>query len=184
MRTRLKQIRDTVTFCFSARKRGGRLCAHRRGGANGTGGGPGTGDAGLTLVEMIVVLVIIALVAALIVPNVMSRPDQARVTTTTSNLATIASALTTYRLDNGDYPTTEQGLKALIERPTTPPAPSNWIQGGYLNGVETDSQGKPADPWGHAYLYTNQGGSVEIKSLGADGKPSGEGVDADIRRAL
>jgi general secretion pathway protein G len=130
-------------------------------------------EAGLTLVEMIVVLAIIALVAALIVPNVIGRPDQARVTTAGTDEATIASQLTTYRLDNGAYPTTEQGLKALVERTNVPPLPASFPDGGYLSNM-------PQDPWGRPYVYTSTGQNYEIKSLGRDGKPGGEGVDADI----
>jgi len=133
------------------------------------------GEAGLTLVEMIVVLAIIALVAALIVPNVIGRPDQARVTTANTDIATIASQLTTYRLDNGAYPTTEQGLRALVERTTVPPLPSSFPDGGYISTM-------PQDPWGRDYVYTSDGRSYEIKSLGRDGQPGGEGVDADIAR--
>ena len=131
------------------------------------------GEEGLTLVEMIVVLAIIALVAALIVPNVIGRPDQARVTTATSDMATIASQLTTYRIDNGAYPTTEQGLKALAERTTVPPLPATFPDGGYLSSM-------PQDPWGRPYVYKSNGATYAITSLGRDGKPGGEGVDADI----
>lgn len=130
-------------------------------------------EAGLTLVEMIVVLAIIALVAALIVPNVIGRPDQARVTTANSDLSTIASQLATYRLDNGAYPTSEQGLKALVERTSVPPVPAAFPDGGYLATM-------PQDPWGNAYVYESDGRRYEIKSLGRDAKPGGEGVDADI----
>lgn len=132
-------------------------------------------EAGLTLVEMIVVLAIIALVAALIVPNVIGRPDQARVTTANTDMATIASQLTTYRLDNGAYPTTEQGLKALVEKTGVPPAPTAFPDGGYLPTM-------PQDPWGKPYVYESNGQQYLIRSLGRDGKPGGEGVDADIER--
>lgn len=131
-------------------------------------------DAGLTLVEMIVVLAIIALVAALIVPNVIGRPDQARVTTANTDLRTIGAALKMYRLDNGDYPSSQQGLKALVERPTTPPVPANWSSEGYLPQL-------PVDPWGNPYVYTAPApGGYALKSLGKDGKPGGEGLDADL----
>ncbi|WP_325284646.1 type II secretion system major pseudopilin GspG [Sphingomonas sp.] len=130
-------------------------------------------EAGLTLVEMIVVLAIIALVAALIVPNVIGRPDEARVTVANTDIRTISAALKMYRLDNGDYPTTAQGLKALAERPTTPPVPANWSSEGYLGDV-------PMDPWGNPYSYNAQGGSFTLKSLGKDGQPGGEGLDADL----
>lgn len=131
--------------------------------------------AGLTLVEMIVVLAIIALVALMIVPNVIGRPDQARVTVAKADLRTIAAALNVYRLDNGDYPTTEQGLAALTERPSVPPAPVNWHGEGYLP--------EPAmDPWGRPYVYVSPGadGGFDLYSLGKDGEPGGEGLDADL----
>lgn len=134
-----------------------------------------SGEQGLTLVEMIVVLAIIALVAALIVPNVIGRPDQARVTTANTDLATIASQLTTYRLDNGAYPTTEQGLKALVEKTNVPPLPNSFPDGGYLSTM-------PQDPWGKPWVYESNGQTYLIKTLGRDGKPGGDGVDADIER--
>ncbi len=130
-------------------------------------------EAGLTLVEMIVVLAIIALVAALIVPNVIGRPDQARVTVANSDIKTISAALKMYRLDNGSYPTTEQGLAALATRPTIPPVPTNWAAEGYLEQV-------PVDPWGRAYAFRNDDGRINVLSYGKDGKPGGEGLDADI----
>ena len=180
MRIVLQQFRDSVALRARARN----LPSHSAA-ADGVGGPTRTrnacdGETGLTLVEMMVALVIIALVAALIVPNVIGRPAQARVTTATSNLATISQALTMYRLDNGSYPSTEQGLKALVERPSTPPVPANWATGGYLTAIETNARGQPVDPWGNPYGYTNQGGTVELKSFGRDGKAGGEGVDADI----
>ena len=130
-------------------------------------------EAGLTLIEMMIVLVIIAVVAGLITMNVIGRPDEAKATTTKSNISSISGALKMYRLDNGDYPTTDQGLKALVERPSTPPVPSSWPQGGYLSAP-------PLDAWGKPYEYQSEGGGFTIKSLGKDGKPGGEGVDADI----
>lgn len=132
-------------------------------------------DAGLTLIEMIVVLAIIALVAALIVPNVIGRPDEARVTVAKTDLRTISAALKMYRLDNGDYPTTQQGLAALATKPATEPLPRNWSPEGYLAQV-------PQDPWGRPYSYTYPGstGSFDLLSLGRDGKPGGEGLDADL----
>lgn len=131
-------------------------------------------EAGLTLVEMIVVLAIIALVAALIVPNVIGRPDEARVTVANTDIRTISAALKMYRLDNGDYPTSQQGLKALVERSSTPPVPQSFPAEGYLPEV-------PMDPWGNPYTYTAPApGGFELKSLGKDGKPGGEGLDADL----
>ena len=134
------------------------------------------GDAGLTLIEMIVVLAIIALVAALIVPSVIGRPDAARVTVAEADLKSIGAALRMYRLDNGDYPTTEQGLAALATRPTTPPVPANYPADGYLPRT-------PSDPWGRPYVYRSPGeggAGFDLRSLGRDGKPGGVGVDADL----
>ncbi len=133
-------------------------------------------DLGLTLIEMIIVLAIIALVAALIVPNVIGRPDQARVTVARADLKAIAAALKMYRLDNGDYPTTEQGLAALVTRPTAPPQPAAYPAGGYLGQM-------PADPWGRPYQYRSpaeNGSGFELVTFGHDGKPGGAGIDADL----
>lgn len=129
----------------------------------------------MTLIEMMVVLVIIAIVAALVVPNVIGRPDEARATAARADIRTIAATLEMYRLDNRAYPTTAQGLQALVSRPTTPPPPPNWAAGGYLPQL-------PSDPWGNPYVYRSpgQGKPYELISLGADGAPGGEGVDADI----
>lgn len=131
--------------------------------------------AGLTLVEMIVVLAIIAVVAVLIVPNVIGRPDQARVTVAKTDLKTIATALRVYRLDNGDYPTTEQGLAALSAKPTAAPVPAAYPAEPYLSEV-------PTDPWGKAYVYRSPGatGAYDLLSYGKDGKEGGEGLDADL----
>lgn len=135
--------------------------------------GPTHGEAGLTLIEMMIVLVIIAIVAGLITMNVINRPDEARVTTTRTNLTTIAGALKMYRLDNGNYPSTDQGLKALVEKPNGEPAATNWAQGGYLSTP-------PVDGWGNPYRYTATPEGFEIESLGKDGKAGGEGVNADL----
>ena len=132
-------------------------------------------DSGVTLIEMMVVLVIIAIVAALVVPNVVGRPDEARVSVAQTDIRSIASALELYRLDNQTYPTTSQGLAALSERPTSAPEPRNWAAGGYLNT-------QPVDPWGNDYLYRSPGdaGGFDLVSLGSDGQPGGEGTAADI----
>lgn len=132
-------------------------------------------EAGVTLIEMMVVLVIIAVVAAMVVPNVIGRPDQARVTVAKSDLQAIAGALEIYRLDNRTYPSTAQGLEALVVRPTLPPEPLNWAAGGYLGAM-------PKDPWGSDYIYRYPGsaGQFDLISLGADGQPGGSGVNADI----
>ena len=131
--------------------------------------------AGLTLVEMIVVLVIIAVVAVMIVPNVIGRPDEARVTVAKSDLKAVAAALRMYRLDNGTYPTTEQGLQALVERPDTDPLAANWSAEGYLPEA-------PRDPWGRDYVYRSPGrtGAFDLLSYGKDGEEGGEGLDADL----
>lgn len=131
--------------------------------------------AGFTLIEVMVVVVILGLLAAIIVPKVMSRPDEARVVAAKADIAAITQALKLYRLDSTLYPSTEQGLAALVERPTTQPAPLNWKTGGYLDRV-------PKDPWGREYRYLNPGtrGEIDVFSLGADGQPGGEANNADI----
>ena len=128
---------------------------------------------GFTLIELMVVLVIITVLAALIVPNVMGRADQARITAAKTDINNISQALKLYKLDNLRYPTPEQGLQALLTKPTAPPAPNNWKV--YLDKL-------PNDPWGNPYKYLNPGvkGEVDVMSYGADGKPGGEGNDADI----
>ena len=130
---------------------------------------------GFTLIEILVVIVILGVLAALIVPNVISRPDEARATVAKSDVAAIMSALKLYRLDNQRYPTGEQGLAALVAKPEQPPVPPNWKPGGYLEKL-------PKDPWGRPYVYLNPGvrGEVEVMSFGADGQAGGSGVDADI----
>jgi general secretion pathway protein G len=132
-------------------------------------------EAGFTLIEIMVVIAIIGILATLIVPNIMGRPDEARATAAKHDVGTINQALKLYRLDIGRYPTTEQGLKALVERPTSEPIPQNWKTGGYLSSV-------PKDPWGNPYQYSNPGtrGEIDVISYGADGKPGGTGTDADI----
>jgi general secretion pathway protein G len=122
-----------------------------------------------------VVVVILAVLAAIVVPKIMSRPDEARVTAAKADIAGITQALKLYRLDNTFYPTTEQGLQALVAQPATAPAPTNWKRGGYLDRM-------PKDPWGREYQYLNPGvrGEIDVFSLGADGRPGGEGMNADI----
>jgi general secretion pathway protein G len=130
---------------------------------------------GFTLIEIMVVITILGVLAALIVPKIVGRTDDARISAAKQDVATIMQAMKLYRLDNGRYPTTEQGLHALIERPTTEPQPSNWKQGGYLERL-------PKDPWGNDYLYLNPGlhGEIDVFSYGRDNLPGGEGPDADI----
>lgn len=130
---------------------------------------------GFTLIELMVVIAIIGILAALIVPKIMSRPDQARRVAATQDIASVMQALKLYRLDNGRYPTTDQGLGALVNKPTTDPVPNNWKEGGYLERL-------PNDPWGNPYQYLNPGvhGEIDVFSYGADGKAGGDGNDADI----
>jgi general secretion pathway protein G len=130
---------------------------------------------GFTLIEIMVVVVILGILAALIVPKIMSRPDEARIAAAKQDVATLAQALKLYKLDNLAYPTTDQGLQALVLRPAAAPIPANWKSGGYLERL-------PKDPWGRDYRYLNPGrhGEIDIYSLGADGEPGGEGNDADI----
>ena len=130
---------------------------------------------GFTLIEVMVVIVILGILAALVVPRVLSRPDEARVIAAKQDLMVIGQALKLYRLDNQRYPSAEQGRSALIARPEIAPLPSNWKTGGYIERL-------PKDPWGNGYVYVNPGlhGEIDILSLGADGRPGGEGLDADI----
>jgi general secretion pathway protein G len=130
---------------------------------------------GFTLIEIMVVVVILGILATLVVPKIMGRPDEARAVAAKQDIASIMQALNLYRLDNSRYPTTEQGLQALVERPTTEPQPRNYKQGGYLGRV-------PVDPWGSNYQFLSPGinGEVDVMSFGADGKAGGEGVNADI----
>jgi general secretion pathway protein G len=128
---------------------------------------------GFTLIELMVVLVIMGVLAALIVPNIIGRTDEARQTAAKTDISTIMQALKLYKLDNGIYPTQQQGLAALVGKPQTPPAPGNWKP--YLEKL-------PMDPWGRPYQYLNPGvkGAVDVFSYGAAGKPGGEGTDATI----
>jgi general secretion pathway protein G len=130
---------------------------------------------GFTLLEVMVVVVILGILATLVVPKIISRPDEARVIAAKQDIATVMQALKLYRLDNQRYPTTEQGLQALAARPAGAPVPLNWKAGGYLERL-------PKDPWGNLYQYLNPGvhGEIDIFSFGADGAPGGEGNDADI----
>jgi general secretion pathway protein G len=132
-------------------------------------------ESGFTLIEIMVVVVIIAILAALIVPKVMSRPDEARIVAARQDVSTLMQALKLYRLDNLRYPSSEQGLAALVARPSAGPAANNWKAGGYLERL-------PRDPWGNPYQYLNPGlrGEIDVFSFGADGAAGGEGTDADI----
>lgn len=130
---------------------------------------------GFTLIEIMVVVAILGILAALVVPKIMGRPDEARIVAARQDIAAIRQALNLYRLDNQRYPTTEQGLQALVEKPASGPIPGNWKAGGYLERL-------PKDPWGAPYQYLNPGlrGEVDIYSLGADGATGGAGNNADI----
>jgi general secretion pathway protein G len=131
--------------------------------------------AGFTLIEIMVVVVIMGIMAALVVPKLMGRTDDARITAARQDIATIMQALKLYRLDNHRYPSTEQGLSALVIKPQGGPAAPGWKEGGYLERL-------PKDPWGNAYQYLAPGvhGEVDVFSYGADGRPGGAGSDADI----
>jgi len=133
------------------------------------------GQDGFTLIEILIVVVILGILAGLIVPRIMDRPDQARVVAAKNDVHAILSALKLYRLDNGSYPSTQQGLEALVKRPETGDVPRNWKPGGYLERL-------PKDPWGGDYQYLNPGvhGEIDVFSYGADHKPGGENYDADI----
>ena len=129
--------------------------------------------AGFTLIELMVVLVIIGVLAALIVPNVLDRADDARSTAARTDVTNLMQALKLYRLDNQRYPTSEQGLQALVARPSSGPPPINW---------KPYQEKLPNDPWGRPYQYLSPGikGEVDVMSFGADGQSGGEGKDADI----
>ena len=135
----------------------------------------GCAERGFTLIEIMVVVVIMGIMAALIVPKVMGRSDDARVIAARQDIATLMQALKLYKLDNQQFPTTEQGLQALIAKPTTGPSADGWKTGGYLDKL-------PKDPWGNPYQYLSPGikGDVDVFSLGADRQPGGVGINADI----
>jgi general secretion pathway protein G len=127
---------------------------------------------GFTLIEIMVVVVILGVLAALVVPKVIDRIVYARIQAAKSDIQTIETALTLYKIDNYKYPTTEQGLIALVEQPTAPDAP-NWKPDGYIKKL-------PTDPWGNPYLYTNDGSKIDIYTLGSDAQPGGQSEAGDI----
>jgi general secretion pathway protein G len=130
---------------------------------------------GFTLVEIMVVVVIIGILGMLVVPKLLGRTGEARVTAARTDIATLMQSLKLYKLDNQRYPTTEQGLQALVQKPTSGPAANGWKEGGYLEKL-------PKDPWGNNYQYLSPGlhGEVDVFSLGADGQPGGTGEDTDV----
>ena len=132
-------------------------------------------QAGFTLIEIMVIVVILGIMAAVVVPRIMDRPDQARITKAKQDISTLENALKLYKLDNYVYPSTDQGLDALVNKPSGSPEPKKWKEGGYVDRLSKD-------PWGNPYQYLNPGvhGKIDIFSLGADGEQGGEGTNADI----
>jgi general secretion pathway protein G len=130
---------------------------------------------GFTLLEVMVVVVILGILAVMVVPKIISRPDEARIIAAKQDVASLMQMLKLYRLDNQRYPKTEQGLQALVTKPVDPPVPLNWKTGGYIERL-------PKDPWGNSYQYLNPGirGEIDVFSFGADGAVGGEGNDTDI----
>jgi general secretion pathway protein G len=128
---------------------------------------------GFTLIEIMVVVFILGLLVTLVAPKIIGRSDEARRTKAAADLRSIEQALHLYKLDSGSYPTTDQGIKALVNKPEAGIVPAHWNPDGYLDKV-------PADPWGHPYLYLSNGDKYALKSLGADGEEGGEGKYADI----
>ncbi|MBI5665620.1 MAG: type II secretion system major pseudopilin GspG [Nitrospirae bacterium] len=136
-----------------------------------------TKNSGFTLIELMVVIVIIGLLATLVAPRLMSRADEAKVTEAKIQIKNLETALRLYKTDNGVYPSTEQGLEALISPPSEGQIPENYRTGGYL-----EKKSLPSDPWGNRYIYLSPGqqGEYDIITLGADGQEGGSGFDADI----
>jgi len=137
-------------------------------------------EKGFTLIELMVVIVILGILAGLVLPRFMGRTEEARRTKARIQIENLEGALKLYKLDSGTYPTTEQGLDALVQKPSTGAIPKNWRDGGYLE------KGKvPLDPWGNPYVYLSPGAKnkdYDLKSLGADGEEGGEGDNQDIER--
>jgi len=132
---------------------------------------------GFTLIELMVVIVILGILAGLIVPRIMGRPEEARRMKARVQMESMETALKLYKLDNGSYPSTDQGLEALVQAPTVGQLPKKWREGGYL-----DKGRVPKDPWDNDYVYLSPGlhGDLDLMSYGADGQPGGEGKDEDI----
>jgi len=131
------------------------------------------GPRGFTLIEIMVVVFILGLLVTLVAPKVMGRTDEAKRTKAAADLRAVQQALNLYRLDNGGYPSTDQGLQALVTKPQSGAVPQRWNSEGYLEKVQTD-------PWGHPYVYLSNGDRYTLKSLGADGEEGGEGKYADL----
>ncbi len=129
---------------------------------------------GFTLIEILIVVVILGILGAVVVPNILSRPDTARVQAAQTDLRAISQTLEIYRLDNFQYPSSEQGLESLVEKPSGFPEPNNWNPEGYIKKL-------PTDPWGSPYFYEKTGNSYSLASLGAAGQEGGEGFDSDIK---
>ena len=130
---------------------------------------------GFTLIEIVIAVAILAVLAAVVMPRVIGRVDEARVARAKSDVQALSTALNLYKLDNFNYPSTEQGLDALVAQPGGQPEARNWKQGGYIERL-------PTDPWGNDYQYLSPGqrGTIDVWSLGADGQLGGEGPDADV----
>ena len=139
--------------------------------------GDRSNDRGFTLIEIMVVMVILGILAGLIIPRIMGRPEEARRLKARMDIETLETVLKLYKLDNGSYPSTEQGLQALVEPPTVGQLPRAWRKGGYLEKGRI-----PKDPWENDYVYLSPGlhGEFDIMSYGDDGEPGGEGKDADV----
>jgi general secretion pathway protein G len=133
-------------------------------------------DSGFTLIELLVVILILSLLVAIVAPRILGRTDEARRTAAQVQIKQLEGALNLFRLDNGFYPTTEQGLEALVTKPTISPTPLKWREGGYIQKI-------PEDPWGKPFVYLSPGthGEFDLVSYGADGEPGGEGKDEDIQ---
>jgi len=129
------------------------------------------------MIELMVVIVILGILAAIVAPKLVGRTDEARITKARVDIANLETALKLYKLDNGVYPSTEQGLQALVETPETGTAPRNWREGGYL-----EKNRVPKDPWGNEFVYLSPGvsGEFDLSSYGTDGLSGGEGINADI----
>ena len=143
--------------------------------ANPSANHPTRSVRGFTLIELMIAVVIIGILAAIIAPNVIGRLNDAKVSAAKQDVATLVQTLTMYKLDNSRFPSGDQGLKALVEKPAIAPLPNNWRTGGYLPRL-------PNDPWGNPYQFANPGlrGDIDVYSFGADGKTGGEGEGADI----